>query len=447
MADSAEASQQSEKSKASVRRLLAALRNSRQIRDQVLSLPAVAKSLRAIVVLASGLRSEPITLRAAALTYLTVLSLVPLLAVVFSLFQAVVGTAELQSKLQDFILANLAVGARESFSKNITQYIARASSGAIGGVGFVFLVGSAVSLMANVEAAFNHTFRAPRQRSLPLRFGVYWCLLTLGPILLALSVAATALLQSARLFSWLGPLRQAALLVTPFLITYAAFTLLYLIVPAVQVKRRAAIIGALVAGTAWEIAKILYAWASANSVRQNAIYGSLSAIPIFLMWTYISWILVLFGARVAYVVQAAHHSLGAEVLSSPLRRELMVAQVMRGIAQAFVSGLQAPGVRALADGLGSPESLVRAALGDLETASLVRELASGGWVPAKALETIRLRDVRFAARGGLEGADWFEPALAELVGRWAAADEAADGVLDITMAELVKPAEAITVPP
>src|SRR4051794_33875792 len=146
----------------------------RRLVDRLLALPAVAKSVRAVVVVAGGLRVDPITLRAAALTYLTLLSLIPLLAVVFSVFQAVVGTKALQDQLQSYILDNLAVGARESFQKYIEQYVQRATGAALGGFGFVFLLVSAVSLLANIEAAFNQIFRAPRPRPLALRFGIYW---------------------------------------------------------------------------------------------------------------------------------------------------------------------------------------------------------------------------------------------------------------------------------
>ena len=230
--------------------------------------PAGARTLQTILGIATSLRNDPITLRAAALTYLTLLSLVPLLAVVFSIFQAVVGTHELEARLREFVFQNLAVGAQENVTRYISQYIQRATS--FGLFGFALLVFSSVSLMANVEAALNHTFRAPRPRSLALRFGVYWCLLTVGPILLALSLSATALLQSSSL-DWLGPIRQGLFVVLPALITIAAFTLMYKIVPAVPIRRRAAFTGAVVAGIAWEAAKIAYTAFSSHSVRTGAI--------------------------------------------------------------------------------------------------------------------------------------------------------------------------------
>ena len=350
-------------------------RRVKAVRDRALSMPAVARSVRAVVFLAAGLRTEPITLRAAALTYLSVLSLVPLLAVSFSMF-AVFGSAEDKNALQSTILNNLAIGpTRDAIASQLSGFVRRASGSAVGGVGFALLIVSAVSLMTNIEAAFNATFRAPKQRPLALRFGIYWCLLTLGPILLAASITATAYLGGAG-----SGIRKVVLVVAPFLVTYAAFTLLYIIVPAVQVKRRAAVLGALVAGTAWEIAKILYAALAAATVQKSAIYGSLSAIPIFLVWVYISWIIVLFGARIAYAAQAPRELVPADAVAGPLGREVLFAHLVEGVARAFHEGRPAVRSRDLAVRLGLDEGIVRPSLEELQRRDLVREIAQGGWV-------------------------------------------------------------------
>lgn len=413
-------------------------------RARVMELPAIARSVRAVVALAGSLQFEPLTLRAAALTYLTLLSLVPLLAVVFSVFQAVVGTEELRAQLQHFILQNLAVGVAEEFSQNLTQFVARASAGAIGGVGFAFLVVSSVSLLANVESALNHIFRATGRRPLAVRFGIYWCLLTLGPILLSLSIAGTALLQTSRLLEWMGPARKVLLYVLPVLVTYSAFMLLYLIVPATPVRRKAALIGAVVAGSAWELAKIVYAFVSTLMVRNNAIYGSLSAIPIFLMWAYVSWVLVLFGARIAYAAQTPLQALLDEgAPAEPLRRELSAARLMLLVAQAFEAGRSPPSVRTLGTRSGLGEGAVRALLSELERAGLVRSVSPRGWVPARPLAHIRLRDVRSAVRGAKASQVLDADALGA---HWRKAEEAAARELGTSYAELLEAARDGKVP-
>jgi membrane protein len=404
------------------------------LRQRLARLPAVARSVRTVLVLASGLRADPITLRAAALSYLSVLSIVPLLTVVFSIFQAVVGQQQLEARLRDFLFSNVVAGASQNVSRYLTIYIQRAS--AVGGVGFVFLLFSSASLMANIETAFNHIFRVTRPRPLLLRFGVYWCLLTVGPVLLALSVAITALLETTTSSAhWLGPLRQLSF-VGPLVITYAAFLLMYVVVPAVRVQIRPALLGALVGGTAWEIAKIGYAEVSTRTMH-NAIYGSLSAFPVFLVWVYISWILVLFGARVTYAAQTTGMSAAVEPAGTPRERELVTAHVMRAIAFAFARGHNAPDAERLTRTLGAFGQDVEDALVRLTDAKLIRAVREGGWVPARALSGISLAEVRAAARQGPPRAEP-EPESVHLEQRWQRADDAADRELSMTLEDLVR---------
>jgi membrane protein len=397
----------------------------------VLNLPGVARSTQAILTVASSLRTDPITLRAAALTYLTVLSVVPLLTVVVSVSQVILGRHEIETRLRDFLVQNLTGGAQASVAPYLTQYIQRASQ--IGGVGFAFLLVSSISLMANIESAFNHTFSVQRPRSLIFRFGIYWCLLTVTPVLIALSLAATALIQNQTLVRLPEP---RLLFLAPLLLTYLAFFLLYVLVPNARVRRRPALIGAFIAGSAWEVAKVLYASASASSVRQSAIYGSLSAIPIFLVWTYLSWIIVLFGARVTYAAQTSHPTGRVHRIATLLDQEILAARVIKAVAAAFARGAVPPVVDALALALQVTTADVESALGRMSGAGLVRATAEGGWVPARALATITLAEVRAAARSDGVARAIHEPDLQQ---RWSRADAAAASELSLTLEDLVRP--------
>jgi membrane protein len=404
-----------------------------RLHERLLARPAVVRILRPLRRVAGTLRGEPITLRAAALTYLTLLSFIPLLAVVFSVLQAVVGTKAMLDPMRDFILENLAVGARETFQQHVQTYVQRASAAAVGGFGFAFLLFSSVSLLANIEAAFNHIFKAPRPRPLALRIGVYWCLLTLGPLLLALSLSSTALLPRM-----VGPLRPLVGYVLPLVVTCGAFMLLYVILPAVTVPRRAAFLGALVAGSLWELAKVVYARVATMSVRKDAIYGSLSAIPTFMLWTYVSWIIVLFGARVAYASWERRADLSADEVATPRGRELSCARVMLVVARTFAQLQPPPVPRHVAIQAGCEEATAHALLWLLRDHGLVREDSKGGFLPARPLGTLTLADVRAAARGDGPVDDApMAPDLALLAGRWTAADAAAGTSLATTYAELV----------
>jgi membrane protein len=400
--------------------------------ERVVGLPGVARSVRTVVVVASGLRSEPITLRAGALTFLSVLSLVPLLAVMFSLVQAVVGTEDLRRQIQNYVLANLSVGNNEAVAKYLNQYVARARGAALGGFGFVFLLASAVSLLANVEAAFNHTFKAPKPRPLALRFGIYWCLLTVGPILIALSLSGTAVMSSTSWFAATG--KAGRMLVTGLTLSfgYGLFALAYFALPAVPVRRHAAIMGALVAGTAWELAKLLGVLIT-SSAQRDAIYGSLSALPAFLMWVYVCWIIVLFGARVAYAAQAADAAVPEELLRRPIARELLATQALCLVGRRFERGEPPADSDRLAADLGTSAGGAMDVLEALRRAGLVLQTADGGWVPARPTSHLKLADARRAVRGGLPETPATDPGLRALLDHWEQAEAAANGRLQTSV--------------
>lgn len=404
-------------------------RHRDELRAKAMRVPSLARSLQMILTLASGLRSEPISLRAAALTYLTVLSIIPLLTVVFSVSQVIIGP-KFEARLSEFLLSNLAVGAKDSVALYVGQFVQRASR--IGGISFAFLIFSSVSLMANIEAAFNHIFRVTKPRTLAWRFAIYWCLLTVGPSLLAMSLAATALTESHT--SSIAPLHHLYFL-GPLFITYTVFTLLYLIVPNAPVKKGAALFGSFVAGTAWEIAKVIYADVSTKSVRNNAIYGSLSAVPVFLMWTYVSWILLLLGARLAYAAQVSHPEGLAVPVETPKDRELLAARVMTAVAAAFQKGKKPPDTDRLALKLPALGSDVDEMLALLKAAGLVSNLEEGGWVPSRAPGAITLAEVRSAVRQDAVATAAGDIALTQ---RWQRADAAADRELTITLEDLVR---------
>lgn len=408
---------------------------------RVAGVPLVARSLRTVVVIASGLRSEPITLRAGALTFLTVLSIVPFLTVMFSLLQAVYGTQDVRNELQRYILENLAIGSHESVAKYLNQYVARARGAALGGLGSLILLASSISLLANVESAFNHIFKAPRPRPFALRFGIYWCLLTLGPILVALSLSGTALLASSSWVSSTGGFGRMFVRGLTFAFSYGLFALAYFVLPAVPVKRRAAVMGALVAGTAWELAKQLGVLIT-SSAQQDAIYGSLSALPAFLLWVYICWLIVLFGARVAYAAQAVDLEAPDRFLRQPVARELLAAQVLCTVGRRFERSEAPPAASGLADELATTEGAVTDVLGALRAAGLVRETADGGWLPARPTAHLRLVDARRALRGALPATSAADPAQRALLELWAQAEAAAGQPLQLSVAELLESAAA-----
>jgi membrane protein len=236
------------------------------------------------------------------LTYTTLLSLVPLMTVSLALFSAFPVSDRLSTEIQDFVFQNFVPASGEVVRAHLEQFSQKASR--LTGAGSLFLVVVAVLMMANIDRAFNTIWQVRRKRSPLSMFVVYWAILTLGPIFMGISVALTSYLVSMPLLAdaaaSLGLKRAGLLGVTPVLASAAAFTLLYLVVPNRSVPFRHALAGGVLAAILFEIAKQGFALYVTTFPTYEAIYGALAAVPVFLIWIYLSWLVTLLGAEFTY---------------------------------------------------------------------------------------------------------------------------------------------------
>jgi membrane protein len=376
------------------------------------------------------LEGESVQLRAMALTYISLFALVPGLVVAFSVVQAFTGMQRISDRLHEFLFANLAVGARATIEPYLDRFIQNTHVTSAGLVGAALLVWSSVSLFQNVDRAVNDIWGVRRRRSIAQQATIYWVGMTLGPLLLAGSVMAghttRTLLASARL-GFLGAAAGA-------LLTCTFFSIVYVIVPNTKVRLRNAVAGAVVAGLAWELAKWGYTLFVARSVRYHAIYGSVAAIPIFLLWLYLSWAILLFGARLAFVFQYASSLIQGVHADSRIGREILGGRALLVIARAFDAGTPAPDAGEVANELGASADDVSEALGVLKAAGIVVSLADGGLVPGRPLEKVTLLDVR-RALGGKEPPLTTPSDLIAAVVK-GAEDESAERLADVTFRSL-----------
>lgn len=254
---------------------------------------------------------ERLQLHAQALTYDTLLGLVPVIAVSFAVLDSFGGMAHVADRVENLIIGNVSGSpeVQQVVSGYLHHFVDNIQSGSLGAISIVLLIFSVMSLLAHVETAINTIFGPHRPRPLAIRLMSYWTLLTLGPVLLAASIAATAALHTEaldHLVLRMGWLSQLALSIVPIVSTWAAFTVLYVVVPHVRVRFSAALIAAIVAGTLWMGAKYGYAVYAKNALTLQNIYGSLATIPLFIMWLFVSWLLVLFGAQLAFALHHVH---------------------------------------------------------------------------------------------------------------------------------------------
>ncbi len=355
---------------------------------------------RILYIVVDAFRRERIRLRAAALTYMTLLSLVPALAVVFSIFTAFGGLRDVQQQLRGFIVNVLAVQNQDEVLTYLDQFVGQVHAGRLGAIGLIVLFFTVISTLANIETAFNDIWGVTKGRSWVERFQVYWPLLTIAPLLLGLSLSLTASFEASDAVKQVVdtiPIVGLFGRVVPVFLTCVSFTLLYHFMPNTRVAISSAGVGGTVAGTLWVIAQQLYAVYAANAISYSAIYGSLGAVPLFIIWLYVSWTVALLGATVTFAVQSAG-TYEPERPNSQREKELVAARLMLAVAHHFNRGQGVMSIEMLLDEARISARLARLVLGALVEAELLAETSTRdgrdtAYVPGRPLESMTLADV------------------------------------------------------
>ncbi|WP_420403586.1 YihY family inner membrane protein [Nisaea sp.] len=240
---------------------------------------------------------------AAALTYTTLLALVPLLAIGFAIFSAFPAFEAARTAVEDLIFENLMPELAGPVRTHLDGFMRRASD--LGAFGTIGLAVSAILLLATIEATFNQIWRVERQRPFLTRFLTFWAVLTLGPILTGLTISSTSDVFTSLRQTWTDAGLDAGSLdlggevrdhVIAMVLQSIGFMLLFMVVPNRSVGWRDALIGGALSGAAFEGLKLGFGWYLTAFPTYQTIYGAMAAIPIFLIWVYVSWTVILLGA-------------------------------------------------------------------------------------------------------------------------------------------------------
>lgn len=366
--------------------------------------------------------SHSIARHAAALTYSSLLSLVPILAVAFSLFKVFGGLNGVEERLYGLIFSYLTPtpdlqqqirGIVDGFVQNIRG----SNNQATAFLGPILLFYTVVNTLAWIESSFNEIFGIKKSRSLFARFTVYWAVATLGPVLLGASLALSTAFMSS---SFLARLQERVQIVevlariAPSLLTCAAFALLYKFLPNTKVKLRAAVIGGLIAGISFELAKVGFTHAAVSLVGgYQRVYGPIALLFVFFFWIWLSWMILLIGLEFVVATQSATTHRREELASqvSQKVREMIALRVVTEVAERFYLGTAPPTVERLASTLEVPLRLVYDVLSVLESRGIVRgveeEGDEHGFLPARHLAKLSIYDVISAMRE--DGAAGFVP--------------------------------------
>ena len=351
-----------------------------RIRSDALRPPRsfLVRTVRIAVLSLRGFRADQCGLRASALTFYTLLSMVPIAALSFGIAKGFGFEAILKKDLQERLAAYPEIA--EQLNAFAERLLGAARGGVVAGIGLVVLFWTVVRVLTHIERSLNHIWGVLRQRTLAKRFADYFSLLLICPLLLALASSATVFIRTridtiAREMHF-PLLSVAAFRLLPMVIVWLAFTFVYVFMPNTRVRLASALAGGVVAGTIYQVVQGLYIASQIGATRASAVYGSFAALPLFLVWLQVSWMVVLLGAEISFAHQNVHvyeYEQEVECVSRWFRR-LLALRVMHALVRAFEEGRPPASVSDITRELEAPVRLVREVLHELHAAGLASEV-------------------------------------------------------------------------
>ncbi|WP_038002330.1 YihY/virulence factor BrkB family protein [Syntrophorhabdus aromaticivorans] len=371
--------------------------------------------LRVFILAARKFLRDNCALRASALTYYTLLSIVPVFAMAFGIAKGfglqeaierrILEMAEQASWPEEIVLRIL------TFSDSMLD---NTKGGIIAGAGFVLLCWTVVNILGRVEGSFNHIWEIRKPRTLVRKFSDYIAIVVVTPVLLIISSSVAVvvtgkmgvILHHIKLLGILGPAIFFALRLLPYVTISVMLVLNYIVMPNTRVPLRSAIAAGIITGIIYQLVQVIYIKFQIGTVHYGAIYGSFAVLPLFVVWVQVSWMIVLLGAEIA-VAHESHETYGFGLDFTTLSiksKKLLVVKVFHLIAKRFSAGESAIGPRRIACTLEIPVHLVRRILNDLTSAGLVVETTKTAdhetaYQPGRTVENMTIWSILEAYEG------------------------------------------------
>lgn len=352
--------------------------------------------------LLTEINRNELAIRAMSMVYITLLSLVPLLALSFSILKAFGVVQNRFQPLLDQFLSPLGDKGVE-VSNQILEFIGRTNFGVLGFVGLLVLLYTVFSLINKIEGSLNKIWRVGKGRSIARRFSDYISITLVGPVIMFAAIGLTASLTSNTIIQKLTSYELVGSLIIlwgkilPSLIVSLLFTFIYKIVPNTEVRMRSAFIGGLIAGVSWQFAGWILAYVIKTSTQKVEIYSSLAVLIFFMMWIYINWLIVLVGAQISYCVQNLRSYRLKKLtvnIGNDLKEKLSL-MIMYLIGLNYLKGQNNWTANKLVRHLQVPFDTIEESLNKLVESKILLELDSDEieYVPARSLESINLKEI------------------------------------------------------
>lgn len=380
----------------------------------------------------------------AALTYTSLLAVVPLMTIGFAIFRAFPAYETLQQQAQTLILRNLVPEVGDAIQDTIIQFAGNA--GQLTAFGIVGLAITSVMLFWTIEGSFSAIWRVSEPRSLITRLLAFWAILTLTPLLFGASLSFSSYLLATFQFNTEAEIIRTWRLMLPGLFEWIGFTLIYLLIPNRAVRWQDAVLGAFIAAVLLEVSKGLFGWYITQFPAYRTIYGALSSIPIFLLWLYIAWSTVLVGAEVAAALPEWRAGKITKIGPEGLLPAQRVAVALAVLAELLRASHLGVGMRrrTLIGRVPVGGAVIDGMLEQLRQSHWVARTSQGAWVTTRDLSSSTLHDLLKGLGIGLRGtvrgvgaldAPWQERCAKLLE----AADEAEKDLLCIPIKDLLCP--------
>jgi membrane protein len=340
------------------------------------------KNLRIAILALRGFNEDKCSLRSSALTFYTLLSIVPIFAMAFGIAKGF-GFEKLleQHILEKFPTQNDVIVNVINFANNMLE---NTKGGIVGGIGIIVLFWAVIKVLTNIEKSFNDIWGVKKMRSIGRRLSDYLSIMLICPIFLIVSSGLTVFVKSQAvmiterisLIGAISPSIYFLLEFLPYTVMWAVFIFIYIFIPNTKVNWKSAIIAGILAGTVYQVVQLLYVNFQIGVGKYNAIYGSFAALPLFLIWLHLSWRIVLFGAEISFAHQNVDtYEFEPDCLNvSQSFRKLITLRVVNLLVKNFAKGEKPLSAADISHELDIPVRLLRDILSELLKAEIASEV-------------------------------------------------------------------------